>query len=88
VTTIPTSLTLRLLAIGRNGCSAWPGTSAHLGRNTQEVEVKARAQGKPALGTRAIQAQHPHTRPERLKRNPRSLGHASTRQACGSCANV
>ncbi|WNG23571.1 hypothetical protein F0U62_05650 [Cystobacter fuscus] len=26
-------------------------------------------------------AQHPHTRPEHLKRSPRPLGHASTRQA-------
>ncbi|WP_232536851.1 hypothetical protein [Cystobacter fuscus] len=28
-----------------------------------------------------MRAQHPHTRPEHLKRNPRPLGHASTRQA-------
>jgi REP element-mobilizing transposase RayT len=47
----------------------------------QEVETEARAQGKPVLGARAVQAQHPHTRPERLKRSPRPLGHGSTRQA-------
>ena len=33
------------------------------------------------LGARAVGAQHPHTRPEHLKRSPRPLGHASTRQA-------
>jgi REP element-mobilizing transposase RayT len=47
----------------------------------QEVEAEARVRGKPALGAQAVQAQHPHTRPERLKRSPRPLGHASTRQA-------
>ncbi|WP_395854720.1 transposase [Cystobacter fuscus] len=47
----------------------------------KEVEAEARARGKPALGAQAVQAQHPHTRPERLKRSPRPLGHASTRQA-------
>ena len=47
----------------------------------QEVEAEAHARGKLALGVRAVQAQHPHTRPERLKRSPRPLGHASTRQA-------
>jgi hypothetical protein len=47
----------------------------------EEVEAEARAQGRTALGARAVQVQHPHTRPERLKRSPRPLGHASTRQA-------
>jgi len=47
----------------------------------QEVEAEAHARGKLALGVQAVQAQHPHTRPERLKRSPRPLGHASTRQA-------
>jgi hypothetical protein len=47
----------------------------------REVEAEARAKGKPVLGARAVQAQHPHTRPERLKRSPRPLGHASTSQA-------
>jgi hypothetical protein len=47
----------------------------------QEVEDEACARGKPVLGAQAVQAQHPHTRPERLKRSPRPLGHASTRQA-------
>ena len=28
-----------------------------------------------------MRAQHPHTRPKHLKRSPRPLGHASTRQA-------
>jgi hypothetical protein len=28
-----------------------------------------------------VREQHPHSRPERLKRSPRPLGHASTRQA-------
>ena len=35
----------------------------------------------PVLGARTVRAQHPHTRPERRKRSPRPLGHASTRQA-------
>ncbi|HZI04322.1 MAG TPA: hypothetical protein VEZ71_09885, partial [Archangium sp.] len=43
------------------------------------VEAEARAQDKPVLGVRAVRAQHPHTRPERLERSPRPLGHASTR---------
>ncbi len=45
------------------------------------VEAEARAQDTPVLGARAVRAQHPHTRPEHLKRSPRPLGHASTRQA-------
>jgi hypothetical protein len=47
----------------------------------REVEAEARAQGRPVLGAQAVREQHPHTRPERLKRSPRPLGHASTRQA-------
>jgi REP element-mobilizing transposase RayT len=47
----------------------------------QEVEAEARVQRKGVLGARTVQAQHPHTRPERLKRSPRPLGHASTAQA-------
>jgi len=47
----------------------------------EEVEAEARARDKPVLGARAVRAQHPHTRPEQLKRSPRPLGHASTRQA-------
>ncbi|WP_375768923.1 hypothetical protein NR798_45810 [Archangium gephyra] len=50
-------------------------------RLVEEVEAEARAQDKPVLGVRAVRAQHPHTRPERLKRSPRPLGHASARQA-------
>jgi hypothetical protein len=50
-------------------------------RLVQEVEAEARARGKPAVGAQAVQVQHPHSRPERLKRSPRPLGHASTRQA-------
>ncbi|MFL5357718.1 transposase [Archangium sp.] len=46
-----------------------------------EVEAEFRERGKPALGARAVQAQHPHTRPERLERSPRPLGHASRREA-------
>ncbi len=46
-----------------------------------EVEAEARAKGKPALGAAEVQAQHPHTRPERLARSPRPQGHASTRHA-------
>jgi hypothetical protein len=45
------------------------------------VEAEARARKTPTLGARAVRAQHPHTRPEHLKRSPRPLGHASTRQA-------
>ena len=45
------------------------------------VEAEARARNKPVLRTRAVRAQHPHARPEHLKRSPRPLGHASTRQA-------
>ncbi|MCY1074378.1 transposase [Archangium lansingense] len=47
----------------------------------EEVEAEARARDKPVLGERAVRVQHPHTRPEHLKRSPRPLGHASTRQA-------
>jgi hypothetical protein len=47
----------------------------------REVEAEARAQGRSVLGAQAVQEQHPHTRPARLKRSPRPLGHASTRQA-------
>jgi hypothetical protein len=45
------------------------------------VEAEARARNTPVLGARVVRAQHPHTRPEHLKRSPRPLGHASTRQA-------
>lgn len=47
----------------------------------EEVEAEARARGRPVLGGRDVLAQHPHTRPERLERSPRPLGHASTHQA-------
>ncbi|WP_395857854.1 transposase [Cystobacter fuscus] len=47
----------------------------------EQVEAEARTRGTPVLGARAVRAQHPHTRPEHLKRSPRPLGHASTRQA-------
>ncbi|PTL85136.1 transposase [Vitiosangium sp. GDMCC 1.1324] len=47
----------------------------------EEEEAVARARSKPVLGAQAVQAQHPHTRPERLKRSPRPMGHASTSQA-------
>ncbi|WPB78365.1 hypothetical protein KYC5002_04235 [Archangium violaceum] len=47
----------------------------------EQVEAEARAHNTPVLGARAVRAQHPHTRPERLKRSPRPLGHASTRHA-------
>jgi len=47
----------------------------------EQVEVEARLRDKPVLGVSAVRAQHPHTRPEHLKRSPRPLGHASTRQA-------
>jgi REP element-mobilizing transposase RayT len=47
----------------------------------EQVEAEARARDTPVLGVRAVRAQHPHTRPEHLKRSPRPLGHASTRQA-------
>ncbi|MCY1078767.1 hypothetical protein [Archangium lansingense] len=46
-----------------------------------DVEAEARARDKAVLGARAVREQHPHTRPERLKRSPRPLGHASTLQA-------
>ncbi|WPB79942.1 transposase [Archangium violaceum] len=45
------------------------------------VEAEARAQDKSVLGAQAVRAQHPHTRPEHLKRSPRPLGHATTGQA-------
>jgi hypothetical protein len=44
------------------------------------VEAEARARDKPVLGARAVRAQHPHTRPEHLKRSLRPMGHASTRR--------
>ncbi|HEX8433485.1 hypothetical protein, partial [Archangium sp.] len=47
----------------------------------EQVEAEARSRGTPVLGARTVRAQHPHTRPEHLKRSPRPLGHASTRQA-------
>ena len=47
----------------------------------EAVEAEARARDMPVMGARAVRAQHPHTRPEHLKRSPRPLGHASTRQA-------
>ncbi|WP_395836104.1 transposase [Cystobacter fuscus] len=47
----------------------------------EQVEAEARARNKPVFGASAVKAQHPHTRPEHLKRSPRPLGHASTRQA-------
>ncbi|EPX59319.1 hypothetical protein D187_002809 [Cystobacter fuscus DSM 2262] len=47
----------------------------------EQVEAEARTRGMPVLGASAVRAQHPHTRPEQLKRSPRPLGHASTRQA-------
>ncbi|WP_232537154.1 transposase [Cystobacter fuscus] len=47
----------------------------------EQVEAEAQSRGKPVLGARAVEAQHPHTRPEHPKRSPRPLGHASTRQA-------
>ncbi|WP_309892103.1 hypothetical protein [Archangium sp.] len=47
----------------------------------EAVESEARARDTPVMGARAVRAQHPHTRPEHLKRSPRPLGHASTRQA-------
>jgi hypothetical protein len=47
----------------------------------EQVEAEAQSRGKPVLGASAVRAQHPHTRPEHLKRSPRPLGHASTRQA-------
>jgi REP element-mobilizing transposase RayT len=50
-------------------------------RLVEEVEAEARSREKPVLGARAVGAQHPHTRPEHLKRSPRPLGHASSRQA-------
>jgi hypothetical protein len=47
----------------------------------EAVESEARARDTPVMGARALRAQHPHTRPEHLKRSPRPLAHASTRQA-------
>ena len=47
----------------------------------REVEAEACTRSRSVMGARAVQAQHPHTRPEHLKRSPRPLGHASTRQA-------
>ncbi|HZI03983.1 MAG TPA: transposase [Archangium sp.] len=50
-------------------------------RLVEEVEAEARSLDKPVLGARVVRALHPHARPEHLKRSPRPLGHASTRQA-------
>jgi hypothetical protein len=47
----------------------------------EQVEAESKTRGTPVLGARAVRAQHPHTRPEHLKRSPRPWGHASTRQA-------
>jgi hypothetical protein len=50
-------------------------------RLVEQVEAEARARGTPVLGARAVRAQHPHHRPEQLKRSPRPLGYASTHRA-------
>jgi len=48
----------------------------------EQVEAEAQLlRGMPVLGERAVRAQHPHTRPQHVKRSPRPVGHASTRQA-------
>ncbi|ATB29264.1 hypothetical protein MEBOL_002713 [Melittangium boletus DSM 14713] len=36
----------------------------------EEVEAEARAPNKPVLGTRAVRAQHPHTRPVKIDMLP------------------
>jgi hypothetical protein len=47
----------------------------------REVEAAARSRSTPVLGAQAVREQHPPTRPEHLKRSPRPLGHAYTREA-------
>jgi hypothetical protein len=64
----------------------WEGLGEEERRRTvrglvEQVEAEARARGTPALGAQSVTAQHPHTRPEHLKRSPRPLGHASSFQA-------
>lgn len=64
----------------------WKGMGAEERRRAvqclvEAVEAEAQVRNKPALGVREVREQHPHTRPQRLKRSPRPLGHASTRQA-------
>jgi hypothetical protein len=49
----------------------------------EQVEAKARTQGTPVLEALAVKAQHPHTRPEHLKKSPRPLGHAERRRRGG-----
>ena len=55
----------------------WPGLTCL----PQLLGPARRVFHTPVLGARAVKAQHPHTRPEHLKKSPRPLGHASTRQA-------
>jgi REP element-mobilizing transposase RayT len=64
----------------------WEGLSEEERRRAvqglvEEVEAEARAQGRAVLGVEQVLGEAPHTRPERLKRSPRPLGHASTREA-------
>lgn len=55
---------------------------AHL---VEEIEAEAAAErkrtGKPALGSAAILAQHPHDHPERPKKSPAPFVHAATKAA-------
>ncbi|HSP77433.1 MAG TPA: transposase [Myxococcaceae bacterium] len=45
------------------------------------VEAEASAGGQPPMGAQSVRAQPPHTRPARLKRSRRPLGHATVRAA-------
>jgi hypothetical protein len=47
------------------------------------LKEEPRTQGTPVLEALAVKAQHPHTRPEHLKKSPRPLGHAERRRRGG-----
>jgi hypothetical protein len=46
----------------------------------EDVEAEASAREQPPMGAHAVRAQPPHTRPARLKRSRRPLGHATLRE--------
>jgi hypothetical protein len=46
----------------------------------EEAAAKRKSTGEEPLGAEAIQAQHPHTRPERVKKSPAPRVHAFRRE--------
>ena len=46
----------------------------------EEAEARRKRTGVEPLGAEAVQAQHPHTRPERVKKSPAPRVHAFRRE--------